>query len=151
MAQIAETGRASLQALLDTLDATEASPSEARNRRRQMRRIFRVPCTVWCFPSSGPMQRLTAATRNISFKGISILIEAELIGGQAIELAITLPDEETTYLAGVVAFCRAVADTHYEVGVRLRACGCQPVFSAGPAAAMPHHPWLADALPPIMA
>lgn len=149
MLQAPETLRQSLSALIDNLDhaaeRNDASPGP-RNRRVRQRRSFRTECTVKCFPSGGPMETLGGVTRNISYRGVSLLVQVELICGQPVEIQIDLPDQETTYVAGVVAFCRQLPDGYYEVGFQVQAAGPNPAFHEPPAAETATQEWLAEAL-----
>ena len=149
MLQAPETIRESLKALLDSLDrATEGDDGtpRQRNRRVRLRRSFRTECTVNCFPSGGPMETLAGVTRNISHRGVSLLVQAELICGQPVEVRIDLPDQEPTYVAGVVAFCRQVPDGYNEVGFQIQAAGPNPTFHEPPVAATATQEWFAEAL-----
>ncbi|HUU84545.1 MAG TPA: PilZ domain-containing protein [Phycisphaerae bacterium] len=149
MLQAPETIRESLNALLETLDSTAGTNQEAparRNRRVRLRRAFRTECAVKCFPGGGSMQTLPAVTRNISYRGMSVLIQAELICGQPVEVRIDLPDQEPTYVAGVVAFRRKVQQDHFETGFQIQAAGPRPVFDGPPVTPAPDQDWLAEAL-----
>jgi len=91
------------------------------------------------------MTILPSITRNISFQGIAVLVPAELEVGHPIEVAIELPDQAPTYLAGVVAFCRSIAHGHCEVGVHIKACGSGPIFEDDLSVAVAAHAWFAEA------
>lgn len=148
MLQAPEIVRESLNDLLDTLDGPvddSGGTSAAEDRRRRLRRSFRTPCDVTCFLPGGSMTTLPSVTRNISFQGIAVLVPAELVVGYPIEVAIALPDQGPTYLAGVVAFCRSIARGHCEVGVRVKASGSGPIFEDDPSVAVAAHPWFAEA------
>ena len=149
MLQAPESIEESLRGLLDSLDVAaggnEAAPAQ-RNRRVRLRRSFRAECGVNCFPSGGPMSTVPGTTRNISYRGMSILVRPELVCGQPVEVKIDLPDQEPTYVAGVVAFCRKVPHDYYEIGFQIQAAGRNPVLPDPPSAAAATQEWLAEAL-----
>jgi hypothetical protein len=149
MLQAPELVRESLNELLDTLD----QPAEAsaggdgqHDRRLRLRRSFRTECTVKCFPCGGPAKSLAGVTRNISFRGLAVLLPAAVVPGHPVELRIDLPDQQPTYVAGVAVFCRKVAQGYHEAGLQLHAAGSDPLFPSDPSGAAGAPDWLAEAL-----
>ena len=135
MLQAPEIIRESLHDLLDTVDAGENPPAETNpqtNRRLRLRRSFRTPCRVTCFPAGQAMTTVEGVTRNVSFQGLSVVIESPLVTGQPVEVVIELPDQAATHLAGVIAFTRRVHHQRHEIGMVVKASAAKP-FMALPA------------------
>ena len=99
-----------------------------------------------CFTPGGPMKTLAGLTRNISFRGLSALVPTQLHKGHPVEIRVDLPDQDPTYLAGVVMFCRKVQRGYHEVGLQLHAGGSQPALGEGTTSNPSSSDWLAEAL-----
>jgi len=146
MLQSPRSLRESLDELIDSLDAAAHGPSSVGNRRLRLRRSFRTGCEVTCFPIGRAMVTVAGRTRNISFRGLCVLVEATLGVGHPIEVRIDVPSEGPTYLGGTVAFCRRVRRGQYEVGLSICTSAPRPIFKRDPVAAALTQPWLANAL-----
>ncbi|MCP4250531.1 MAG: PilZ domain-containing protein [bacterium] len=148
MLQAPDIIRESLNDLLNTIDAGENPPVDSSanpNRRLRLRRSFRTPCEVTCFPAGEPMTTIEGVTRNVSFQGLAAVIDAPLEIGQPVEVVITLPDQGATHLAGVIAFSRPVPRQRHEIGIAVKASAAKPIFRADPTTAAKRHPWLKEA------
>lgn len=149
MLQAPEILRELLNELLDTLDDAgdeDGSTSSPSDRRLQLRRAFRTECAVMCFTPGMPMRTLAGMTRNISFRGLSVLVPTQLYKGHPVEIRVDLPDQDPTHLAGVVVFCRKVRRGYHEVGLRLHAGGSQPTLGEATTSNTSSSDWLAEAL-----
>ncbi|MCH7814589.1 MAG: PilZ domain-containing protein [Planctomycetes bacterium] len=149
MLQAPDVIRESLDDLLNTLDAGENPPIDSNakpNRRLRLRRSFRTPCEVTCFPAGQPMTIIEGVTRNVSFQGLSVVIESPLVTGQPVEVVIELPDHGATHLAGIITFSRRVPGQRHEIGMVVKASAAEPIFRADPTTAADRHPWLKAAL-----
>lgn len=57
-----------------------------------------------------------------------------------------MPDHPPTYLAGLVAFCRGVDDTCYELGIEIKAAGSHPILTQDISESCVVYDWFAEAL-----
>ncbi len=116
-------------------------------RRGRHRRKFRTSCDIWFFDDAGgAVGHCPAQARNLSERGLGLLVRRLIHLGSPIEIRIGLRDCPATYLGGLVVHCRYATNGFYEVGIALQVRDKQPVFSKDPAWAISHIPWIQKAL-----
>lgn len=150
----AQNAAITVQAALDALDEMSGQwesafreGQEFRCRRSGPRRPFRTSCQVWFLDSDGiQVHRRSAQTRNLSERGIGLLVGCEARRGTPIEIRIEAPGRPPTYLGGVVTGCRKTLQGFHEIGVQLRMQQKEPIFSEDPVRAVAHLPWVQYAL-----
>jgi len=124
----------------------QCARSPGRERRRHVRVPFRTRCVVRYFqPGTHKILTVEGRTRDVSRAGVGLSLGCALRPGEPIELEIRRTRLPVMFLAGTVAYCRAVRGK-YAVGVRLLAAGDGPIFSQAPAVAVRTLPWLREAL-----
>ncbi len=116
-------------------------------RRGRRRREFRTSCDVWFFDDAGGnVGQCGAQARDLSERGLGLLVRRLINVGSPIEVRLRLRDCPATYLGGLVVHCRYASDGLYEVGIALKVSDKQPIFSRNPAAAVSDTPWIQRAL-----
>jgi hypothetical protein len=116
-------------------------------RRARARRQFRTTCEVWFFENGGrTVRRVQAQSRNLSERGIGLVTKCVILQGVPIEVRIQLPGHSPLHLGGVVVFCRYTQRSLHEVGIALKACQPDPIFSDNPVRAISTTPWLQQAI-----
>ena len=116
-------------------------------RRAKTRRQFRTACEIWFFENGGKtVRRMPARTRNLSERGIGLMTKSVILQGAPIEIRIQPPERPPLHLGGVVIFCHYTRRSFHEVGVALKTCQAEPIFSDDPIKAIKSVPWLQRAL-----
>ncbi len=133
---------------LEMLSANLAQERRANvNRRGKDRKTLEALCRIFFFvQGDSRTSSLPARTRNISNKGIGLVVKRCFHEGEPIEIAINRKGKPPMHMAGLVRFCRYVADGFFEIGVELMYAGDAPIFSENPIYAMQQLPWLEEAL-----
>jgi hypothetical protein len=150
----AQNAARSVQAALEALDEMSGQwerafreEQEFHCRRSGPRRPFRTPCEVYFLGSDGiQVHRHSAQTRNLSERGVGLLVRFEARRGTPIEIHIEVAGRPSMYLGGVVMGCRKTLQGFFEIGVQLRMQQRVPIFSQDPARAVAHLPWVQYAL-----
>ena len=116
-------------------------------RRDNRRRKFRTSCDIWYLTGYGVKPtRQKAQTRNLSERGVALLLKCVILRGTPIEIRIELPNRPPMYLAGTVAFCRYIRGRFHEIGVSLKAQQSTSIFANDPIKGMTTMKWLDEAL-----
>ncbi len=141
-----------LNQLLDELDlkAKKVHPGENSDsywvcRRQSPRHPFRADCKIRFLPvGSLAVMELPGRTRNLSRRGIGVLVRRVFTGGEPVEIEVNVPDRPLMFFAGLVTFCRYAGRGYQEVGVDLRAAGSEPIFSHNPVQALKSLEWMRE-------
>lgn len=142
----------SARELLDELDLHAAMWAESQKqagspscRRSKERRPFRTACEVWSLEKgTGLVRRQSGFTRNLSERGVGLLVKNAILKGAPVEVRIQPPGRAPVYLGGIVMWCRYASDQFHEVGVELKVRQERPIFSMDGGQAARHAPWLQD-------
>jgi hypothetical protein len=87
--------------------------------RKEERMNLAVPCTLRYYGViDGSVQAEHAVARNMSSGGIGILVGRALVRGEPVEVVIEGEDSKI-FLPGLVAFCRHIEGSIYDVGVQV--------------------------------
>ncbi len=70
--------------------------------------------------------------RNLSQGGVSVLVRRSFVPGEALEVEVTPPINNKTFLAGLIRFCRYVGNGYYEVGIEFKAVSSRTLFTSDP-------------------
>jgi len=100
--------------------------------RQQERKAFRADCTVRFLSGGVQVAEMSARTRNISTRGIGLLVRRMFNHDEPIEVEIFLPRRVNLFMVGLVKFCRYVNQGYHEVGVLLKYHGEQSMMSNNP-------------------
>lgn len=149
MKQLLHETKDDLTSVLETLDAAAAEPSDNEEQRKEMRRPIRKRCEIYVFKGLGAEAVAPAAVaRNLTFGGLSVVatIDEPVCPGRPVEAIVTLPNNERTHLAGIVAFCRKVEGNCYELGIEVRAAGKCSILKQDVQASRKLYDWFASAL-----
>ncbi len=120
---------------------------QERERRKLERKELHVSCVVQFFGKSNFRTcAIGGRTRNISRRGMGILVKRCFYVGEPIEVWIQPQDRSPLHAAGLVRFCRYVVDGIFEVGIELMYAGDAPIFGDDATRAVEQLPWLAEAL-----
>lgn len=135
---------AALEALSDNLARGRKAEVERRTRQRKP---LQVPCRI-SFVTDGVSKTsaMLAQTRNISSKGLGLVAKRCFHQDEPIEVMIQPVGRPPMFMAGLVKFCRYIANGFFEVGIELRVAAETPVFADDPVRAQQKHCWLAEAM-----
>jgi hypothetical protein len=112
-------------------DKSDPEMDPARQR-QQERKPFRADCTVRFLSGGMQVAEMTARTRNISKRGIGLLVRRMFNYDEPIEVEVSLPRRVNLFMLGMVKFCRYVNQGYHEVGVLLKYHGEQSMMSNNP-------------------
>jgi diguanylate cyclase (GGDEF)-like protein len=131
------------------LDLNRTEPTRFASMRKHERQGLVTPCVVNFFVSGAPAVHSSPGyVRNISTGGLGVLATRPMIRGEPVEVAVVAkrrPDA-TTYLAGLVAFCRHVTNGIYEVGIQLVARSHVSILSGDASSLDDEMDWVTAAL-----
>ena len=130
-----------LDLLIDELDVKARSNHLAEQtesywvcQRRFPRHPFRVACRVhYMSPGGFKVMEMPGRTRNLSRSGIGLLVRRVFSILEPVEIEVITPGRPTTYMAGLVRFCRYAGRGFHELGVQLKSAGADPVICRQPA------------------
>lgn len=137
--------------ILNTIEEMSILLNQKRDQDRERRRIPRkrlhVSCVV-CFFGKSNFRTCTIGgkTRNISRRGMGILVRRSFYIGEPIEVWIQPQGRAPLHAAGLVRFCRYVVEGVFEVGIELMYAGDAPIFGEDASRVVEQLPWLAEAL-----
>ncbi len=140
----------SLDCLLNQLDLQAEDPARGADgdedwscSRYQSRHPFRTACTLRFMSSSrGSVFALPGRTRNLSRKGVSLLVRRVFALGEPVEIELQLRDRPPMFMTGLVRFCRYTSRGYHEIGVELKSASPRPILSGNPHLAMRERDWL---------
>ncbi len=137
-----------VMAALETLSENLARERKTEvDRRSRQRKPMQVPCRI-SFVSDGVSKTtaMLAQTRNISSKGLGLVAKRCFHQDEPIEVMIQPAGRPPMFMAGLVKFCRYIANGFFEVGIELRIAAEESVFGEDPVRAQQKHEWLAEAM-----
>lgn len=121
--------------------------SPTHNRRSNVREPLEAPCTIYFFlEKPDKTASLPGRTRNISRKGMAVLVKRCLHKGEPVEVRLELSGRGSIHMGGLVSFCRYVSDGLHEIGIELMHACDSHIFADNPTEAGARFPWLHDAL-----
>ncbi|MHC4947265.1 MAG: HDOD domain-containing protein [Planctomycetota bacterium] len=113
----------------------------ADGRKLDRRRVF-APCSVsFCVDGTMRVEQVEAFVRNVSAGGVGLLASRRLVRGDLVEVCLEI-DGGTSYLVGLVAFCRHVEGTIHEVGVQVFQRADRTMLGRDPAALVRELEWI---------
>lgn len=130
----------------ETLPADVPLDQERRAARRDPNFVHSEMCL---FHGSGETRTIVdAATRNLTFHGLSVVVHLHqpVRRGRPAEVIVALGPGSPTHLAGIVAFCREIEKSLYEIGVNVRASGPSAILMHDIEIARATYEWFAQAL-----
>lgn len=123
---IPEHGKQLLDSILNELDgqAERQSSSAAGGKtdaRRCRRQPFRVNCRIrFISPDKHEILEIAGRTRNLSRCGFSFVSRRLFTVPEPVELEVRLTGRPTTYITGMVRFCRYVTNGFHETGAEMK-------------------------------
>jgi len=151
---MSDTSATDPQKLVQLVAAIEQEAGPANLASQQDRRAARrernlVHCEICLFHGNGKKRTIVdAATRNVTFHGLSVVVclDQPVRRGRPAEVVVAMEPGSQTHLAGVVAFCREIEKSLYEIGVNVRASGPSAILMHDVEVARATYEWFAESL-----
>ena len=94
------------------------------------RHAFRTVCMVrFMSASTGTFFALKGRTRNLSRRGLSLLVRRVFTLGEPVEIELRPRGRPATFVTGLIRFCRYAGRGYHEVGVELKSASPSPILS----------------------
>jgi hypothetical protein len=123
---IETTDRELIDWLMESLEGQDApAPHEAEGicrayRRQEPRYPLRAACIVrGAVGESAARAELAGYTRNVSRRGLGLLLPGVLNQGEVVEVEVTPEGHPSVFMTGMVRYCRYAGKGQHEVGLNL--------------------------------